>query len=103
MGDKPKFTPADLEWVKAQLAHPKPIYMVAELARLCGPNMKRYQLWRMLVRKGVVARRDQENRRAHMVPHSRLMAAWPELWWSIKTAWEDIFNAAARRREEDFG
>jgi hypothetical protein len=100
VAETPKFTPKDLEWVKRQLAHPKPIYMVAELARLAGPNLSRRRLWRMLIRKGVIARRDNENRRVHIVPHSRLMATWPELWWSIRTAWEDILNVTSRRGAE---
>lgn len=83
-----KLTEKDLDWVRRQLAHPSPVYLVSEMARLCGPHVNHRRLRRMLIRKGVIRAKVGKGR-GHLVERSKLKTFWPELWLSIRTAWQE--------------
>ena len=88
MAQQPKLSTGDLAWVQEQLKHPAPIYLVSELVRLSGDKVTVRRMRRMLIRRGVIE--GHLLGKKALVSYSRLMALWPDLWWSIKRAWQEV-------------
>jgi hypothetical protein len=97
-----KPSPQEMAWIERQLAHPAPMYLLANLRRLCGPNMSQRWLRETLIQKGVLERNARgAKHREHVVSLSRLNALWPDFWFSIKSAWREAMKVADARDDDD--
>lgn len=85
-------TAKDVEWITRQFKHPKPMYLISELLRLCSPDVTQKFLRAALIRKQIVAARVGKGRE-HIVEYSRLMSIWPGFWWSARRAWTEARTA----------
>jgi hypothetical protein len=77
--------PADVKWIREQLADPATMYTIAEMVRLCGGTVSTRRLRRILLEKGVIEGPSGKGKE-HVILVDRLQEAWPDLWLSIARA-----------------